>query len=199
MSNLAPVRLINVSIIAMIGWVGVGHAQMSDTDEMRVVQDVLSCRSLADSMERLVCLDRALPALAEAFPESALSKQEREELYARQAEQSRAAAEEAFGQSIEEKSSNVAQNNDASRVEEEKITTELKELGSVVKDVKYTPRGRAVVYFENGQVWKQLDSDTRKIRAKSAIGESVTVKKKLMGSHMMKIGNGRLVRVERLQ
>lgn len=200
MSICKPINLGAVSIIAMIGWSGAAFAQNSSVSEADAVQDVLSCRSLADPMERLVCLDTALPALANVFPESAMSAQERAALHARQAEQNKAAAEAAFGKSIEVQSAKVAQKQVTKDADDdEAMTSELTELGSTVKDMKFTPLGRAIVYFDNGQVWQQLNSDTRTLRASSSIGETVTVKKKLMGSHMMKIGNGRLVRVERLK
>ncbi len=200
MSICKPVSLGTVSVIVMIGCMGAAYAQNSSSSETDAVQDVLSCRNLADPMERLVCLDTALPALASVFPESAMSNEERAALQARQAEQNKAAAEAAFGQSIEVQSAKVAQKQVLADADDGTAkTSELTELGSTVKDMKFTSLGRAIVYFDNGQVWQQLASDTRKLRASSSIGETVTVKKKLMGSHMMKIGNGRLVRVERLQ
>jgi hypothetical protein len=41
---------------------------------------------------------------------------------------------------------------------------EVKELSATVVEFSKTPRGRAVFVLDNGQTWRQLDSDTTEVR-----------------------------------
>jgi hypothetical protein len=42
--------------------------------------------------------------------------------------------------------------------------TEVKEMSATVAEFSRTPRGRAVFVLDNGQVWRQLDSDAAEVR-----------------------------------
>ncbi len=176
-----------------------GAASAQDSVESdTAIQDVLACQALVHGVERLSCFDAAIPALSAAFPRSALSAEEIAQAKIRSEIQQKAAAESVFGKTLEDQSKDEVS---SAQINENAVATidELKEIASMVKTVEFTPLKKAIVYLDNGQIWRQLDSDTYKIRAKSSLGKEAIIKKKLMGSHMMSIGGGRLIRVTRIK
>ena len=76
---------------------------------------------------------------------------------------------------------------------------ELTEIGSTVASITVSASNRALITLENGQVWRQLNSSDLRIRADRSIGMPVTIRKAALGSHKMKIGEGRAFKVKRVQ
>jgi hypothetical protein len=65
----------------------------------------------------------------------------------------------------------------------EKVQEELPQsVTSKVTNVSRRPTGELVVTLENGQVWSQVTVDQR---ARVAAGDTVTVKKAALGSHLL--------------
>lgn len=186
-------QIFSLLVIGSVSSPALAETPMASVDQS--VQDVLACRTLSSNLERLTCLDAALPALASAFPEAEMTAEEKKEAEERQLEKKKMAAEAAFGQSINQKPIVVEKSVDPATAK----TEELQELNSVVSKVEFTNLGKAIIYLENGQVWRQLDSDSRKIRVKSSLGKQATLKKKLMGSYAIRISKGRSIRVRRIK
>lgn len=188
-------------VLCAAGISGMADAQeMSDPAKDASVQDVLACRVLVSNSERLACLDQAMPALANAFPVEKLSAQEQLEITVRQNEQTQKAAEKVFGQSINQQKTQTVEASNVERTVKRKVKKDqLREIASLVREVELTPYDKAIVYLENGQVWRQLDSDNVRVRSKIVVGKSVAIKKKIMGSYTMKISNERSFRVKRVK
>jgi hypothetical protein len=53
-----------------------------------------------------------------------------------------------------------------------------------------------VVTLENGQVWTQIQVD---VRARIAVGDTVTIKKAALGSHMLVTASRYATRVRRVK
>ena len=67
--------------------------------------------------------------------------------------------------------------------------------GKVAK-VSRQPAGELVVTLENGQIWTQVQVD---VRARVAAGDTVTVKKAALGSHLLVTANRYATRVRRVK
>jgi hypothetical protein len=119
------------------------------------------CRTIADSVERLACFDRAAAAPAAAVPPRV----------------------EDFGKPPVPRAPEVAQ-----------VSAGLREFAR-------TSQGRAVFVLDNGQTWRQLDSDTSRVH-EPAPGESVkvTVERGIFDTFNLSMsGRNGMVKVRRLQ
>jgi hypothetical protein len=78
---------------------------------------------------------------------------------------------------------------------------EVKEISATVAEFSRTPRGRAVFILDNGQVWRQIDSDSTEVRDPPA-GRAmrVTIGTGALGSYNLAIeGRAGSVKVRRLK
>jgi hypothetical protein len=71
-------------------------------------------------------------------------------------------------------------------------------ISAALKSFSYTALGRVIVTLGNGQVWRQIDGDNAKFRAKQ--GDLITIARGLFGSYNMTVGdhNG-LYKVRRVE
>lgn len=141
---------------------------------------VLDCyRELVRSV---VDLDRSIQSMAEGPEQSAVEPAIRAEVET----SPKQLYEDEFG---------------AERLEERIAESRKQKLTLRVDSVAKTLRGRLVIIFDNGQVWRQLDSDTTVIPLPNEPrGREATIKRGLMGGYQMKIdGSGRQFRVLRVQ
>ena len=69
-------------------------------------------------------------------------------------------------------------------------------ISGTVARVARQPAGEFVVTLENGQVWTQLQVDAR---ARIAVGDTVTIKKAALGSHLLVTANRYATRVRRVK
>ena len=73
---------------------------------------------------------------------------------------------------------------------------ELKELAAVVTDVQKAGHGDLVVWLDNGQVWRQTNTPTLKLK----VGDAIVVRKAAFGSFKMKKASANTtMRVSRIQ
>lgn len=77
----------------------------------------------------------------------------------------------------------------------EKAKVEMPEsVTDKVAAVGHKPTGELVVTLANGQVWLQIDSDSR---ARVGVGQTVTIKKASLGSYLLVGPDNRATRVRR--
>lgn len=69
-------------------------------------------------------------------------------------------------------------------------------LTEAVASVRNKPTGEFVVTLANGQVWSQLQADTR---AKVSAGDTVTIRKAALGSHLLVTSGKIATRVRRIK
>ena len=77
---------------------------------------------------------------------------------------------------------------------------ELQSITATASEFARTPRGKALFVLDNGQVWRQLDSDGSAVLDPPARGFKVTIERGAFGSYNLTIeGRGGLVKVTRLR
>jgi hypothetical protein len=78
---------------------------------------------------------------------------------------------------------------------------ELAQITAVVREFFKTPHGGAVFVLDNGQTWRQLESDNVAVREPDpGKALNVTISRGLFGSYNLAIeGRNRVVKVRRLQ
>jgi len=169
---------------------------VSAQTEDQAVADVLACQAVKGAKARLRCFEAALPALREVHPGAVALAGER-------AEAARlAAAEQAkneFG--LYESDKDVASNeyekeafgaNDLPASVRADEDDEVKSVEGLAVEVGKNNRGKLFVILDNGQVWRQIDGDkSSPYIPRNAEGLPVVVKKGLMGSYFIKVGDAK--------
>ena len=76
----------------------------------------------------------------------------------------------------------------------------LDEIKSGVTEVYFSPFGRFIVTLANGQIWRQLDSDTGRARFNKNGGDTVTISRGFIGSYNLVVdGHNGLFKVARIK
>lgn len=173
--------IVAATAVVSIGFSGGAAAQ-------NLATGLVECRGISDNSDRLECFDQLANALdAENLPVSAFMEGG-EDLPVEPV----LTAEERFG------SEDLPQTVERKRKEREK----LKSLTAAVVDIGRNGRGKYVVILDNGQVWRQLNADTNRLRVPKAGAEgmSAEVKRKKLGGHSLYLnGDNRSIRVERIK
>ena len=159
---------------------GIGGANAQD-----LATGLVQCREINDDDDRLDCFDNlarglnaqsvvAAAPVPEAPPEPELTEEER------------------FGM------------DDLPKAQKEKREKreKTKSITAQVLDIARNGRGKYVVILENGQIWRQLNADTTKLRvsSKGAEGATVEIKRKTFGGHSLRLdGDNRSIKVERIK
>ena len=77
---------------------------------------------------------------------------------------------------------------------------ELQSITATASEFARTPRGKALFVLDNGQVWRQLDSDVSTVLDPPARGFKVTIERGAFGSYNLTIeGRSGLVKVARVR
>jgi hypothetical protein len=131
------------------------------------------CAAMADDRDRLACYDSIFgrPGASAAAPAAAAA----------------ASPEADFG--LTEAARRAREPAESTEKFPDSIT------GTVAK-VSRQPAGELIVTLENGQVWTQLQVDPR---ARVAAGDTVTIKKAALGSHMLVTPSRYATRVRRVK
>jgi hypothetical protein len=129
-----------------------------------------ACASLRRDSERLACFDKAVGALRAGQSTSAVS------------------AENMFGANSEN-AQTAAELRDANR-------EELKQISGTVTSLRRTDDGMIVLELDNGQVWRQQDSDVRML---VTMGDKVTIVRASMGTFRIADKTGRFARFKRVR
>src|SRR5690606_2343880 len=83
---------------------------------------------------------------------------------------------------------------------DERRDAEQEILRARIVDFVELHRGRLVVTLDNGQMWRQLDVDSRKVRLEEGEPVDVEIRRSGFGGYRMKIGdNRRILSVERIR
>lgn len=162
----------------------------------RALDAVIQCSALADDAARLKCFDEAAGAA-----KVALAPPSREEQTAGFGQTGPAAGEEDDGVSIfgltlwEATTEEEFGAERIQRTEEGQITA----VTALVTEFAYTPGGDAIVFLDNGHVWRQTDGPKIYFSSDPA-ARSVTISKELMGGYMLRVGElNRGYRIKRVK
>lgn len=143
-----------------------GTAYAADT----LPAPIEACASLLRDTERLACYDKAVAALRRGDEVTPLT------------------AENMFGASTANTPAGGGQ--DAVKREE------LKQITGTVTSLRRTDDGMIVIELDNGQTWRQQDSDVRMMVAK---GDTVTIVRASMGTFRIADKTGRFARFKRVR
>ncbi len=189
---------------------GVGPALAEEPNA--AIARMLACDFVDGSKARLKCFDAALAALRSAYPEAAaLANAEREEIARLAAQQKEADFGLRTGESDlnsfveaadpgadgEAQDAPPAESGDKpARLAEEEIDS----IDSTAVTAGRNNAGRVFVVLENGQIWRQLKSDSsRPIISRDGEGQTVSIRRGALGSFFVKIGKTPAFRAERIK
>lgn len=169
--------------------------------EAEAIDRTIACRDIENDLDRLKCLDNAAETLAVTRiireEEIAEKKQEERSLFglgkpkdkSQEKREVVAETEEEFGGEYLPKN---RLENDASR---------LKKISAKVAEIRVNRFGKVTLTLDNGQVWRQLDSDNKTIRfGKEDKLYTARVKRSTFGNYMLTIEElKRTIRVKRIE
>lgn len=122
-------------------------------------------------------------------------------------------AEDAFGaervQQVErkQKSEKTKEEQEIDEFGEERLekthkkVRKTKRVELAVADISKSVRGAIIVIFENGQIWRQLNSDNTTVPLPRSLNDvTAEIKRNFFGTYLMRIkGSGRWIKVSRLK
>ncbi len=184
-----------VSVVAILS-VFVGAAAFAQSSEDQAIRQAIACREINDDLERLRCLDAATESLS-------AMRTAREEAVTEQKQNDR----ENFGlASVGQAKTDDSKNNDSTaklsavEIEEdfgaeaipdvvlEKEEKRLKSITAKVTKIDFNPYGQVTLTLENGQIWRQVDSDGKKLRLRGKNRTyTASVKRGAVGSYRLTI------------
>jgi len=148
---------------------------------------IAKCADIADATERLKCFDAAMPGVKNALaaPASEAPSKSLLEWFGFSRPPATATKAEDFGKPPPEP----------------RPGEEIDAITSTVLEFAKTPRGKAVFILENGQVWRQIDSDTTPVPdPERGTRMAVKIERGFLGSYNLTIGGRNiLVKVNRLK
>ena len=86
------------------------------------------------------------------------------------------------------------------QTKEEKQESQLQATGMVITRYEWVPYERMVVYFENGQVWRQIKGDKNRIRTSLKRNQTADITESSMSGYTLRLNEIRKsIRVERIR
>ena len=195
------------AVIARVSALLIGAGLFGTTVLAEPVEELVACRAIEEDAARLACFDALADRLAVGPETPAASVSEpladSPEVESPPLAQAPSVIVPPSASPVVEKtpeqSAVDAFGGDRLAKTKDDKPKKLTEISTKVADLQFTSLKKAIVTLENGQVWRQLDSDSTRVRKKTAIGAEVTIKKASFGSHKMKIDGGRSFRVKRVR
>lgn len=163
-----------------LGAATLGAAQPAKTSRPEALNRLTACRALADATERLACYDREVAAVDAAEARKDLVVVDREQL--------RKTRRTLFGLTLPNLSVFGDDNDD-----EEAISR----LESTIKRASQTPYRKWVFTLEDGAQWEQTDSRNLGVTPKP--GDSIKIRKAVLGSYLANVKDQVAIRVRRLR
>ncbi|MGN6058401.1 MAG: hypothetical protein ACTHOI_07435 [Sphingomicrobium sp.] len=165
------------TILAVTAVSGVEARSIPNTGTPQSVQQLIACRSIADSAQRLACYDRQSDALS-----TALAKKE---VVVIDKARATAAKKSLFGFSIPNFGGIFGGNED-----------EVKEIASTVTRVSQDPYGAYVVTLADGSTWYQQDDAPLGLGPEK--GDKIVVRRGSFGAFYLSINGQPGIRVKRI-
>lgn len=171
-----------LGLIALVWAAGATAAAAQTTPPRAQALDQLAtCRSIADGAQRLACYDTAATALDEAERTGQVVVLDRE-----QVQETRRGL---FGFELP----SMAMFN---RRGESTPEDEIDNVSFVVRSAREIRDGEWIFTMENGSVWRQIDG---RMWGRPRAGEPAVVRRAAMGSYLMNVGDAPAIRVRREQ
>ena len=163
------------------------------------MQKLYECRAMVDITSKANCYDTAMDAFDAARQAGDIATVTREDIEDVQ--------KDSFGFHIPSlpKIGAIFGGGDKKKDKSGKAKREtvVKEITSPITKIDVTALGRVIFTLENGQVWRQLDSDSNKLRAKAIKRKDpkiAHIKKASLGSYVLQVnGKGLRAKVKRVK
>jgi hypothetical protein len=166
---MSPYAFFAVSLIPLSA-----AAALADDETPKAYGDLIACRAIEDSAARLACFDNASAQLEKA--------REAKEVLLVETEEVRKARKEGFGGAQRDLPGT------------EGVIEDIDEISTTFESVGNLGYGKWQFTIPNGGTWQTTDALTKIPK----VGEAITIRKGFGGSFMMRIGNGRITRVKRI-
>jgi hypothetical protein len=173
--------------MVLAGIVPLAHA--AEREETDAVAAALACRQIVDSQARLACFEASMSGLEAAFPEAVLAPEERV-VVQEEKKRRRLIDRFGFGGGAEPAPTKVEQ------VEAAPEALDAISLGVI--ETGTTRNGKLIVIMENGQVWRQIDSDPARVRVPRG-DLTAEIKTGTFSSHSMRLNDGKWFKVRRVR
>lgn len=174
MSRVAN-SLIGIAVLGLAAAVPASAQEIPKTATPKLFEDVVNCRAIQDSAERLACYDRGVAALDTA--------QKSNELYVADKAAMKEARRGLFGFSLPKL-----------KIFGDQDLGELDELETTIAAVSSGQRGY-IFTLADGARWMQTD---KKYMDRPKIGAKIRIKKAALGSYMANIEKRTGFRIERM-
>ena len=150
------------------------------------------CRPVENDLHRLMCYDAAVDALHKKHAVTQPVAQ------VKTAQQIKPKAPQVHVAPVSPEQKVVANSaaNTEFGLEHKNIAKEgdSQELVSIISAVKKAPRGELILTLDNGQVWRQLGTDSFRVQS----GQTVIISRGMLNSFLLKIeGKNKSIRVKR--
>lgn len=174
MSRVAR-SLIGIAVLGLVAAVPASAQDMPKTATPKLFEDVVQCRAIQDSVQRLACYDRGVAALETA--------QKSNELYVADKAAMKEARRGLFGFSLPRM-----------KIFGDEDLGDLDELETTIAGVGTGQRGY-IFTLPDGARWAQTD---KRYMDKPKVGAKIKIEKAALGSYMASINKKPGVRVERI-
>ena len=175
--DMSPVAhsLIAISVLGLVAAAPASAQNMPKTATPKIFENVVQCRAIQDSAERLACYDRGVAALDTA--------QKSNELYVADKTAMKEARRGLFGFSLP-----------SLKIFGDEDLGDLDELETTIAGVSSGQRGY-VFTLPDGARWAQTD---KRYMDRPKVGAKIKIEKAVLGSYMASINGKSGVRVERI-
>lgn len=191
-----------LTLTAVIGFTAFA-AQANAQSEEAAVDAAIECLSIDAAEERLACLEAAATTLKRTRiirEEEIIADEKRE----RDNFGLAGGAENEEARSASTRSADEVDEFGAEAVAEKRKERDNKRLNKInakIVEVRVNNLGKVTLSLDNGQVWRQLNSDDKRVlfRDDNTL-YTATVKRSLMGNYMLKVNElKRTIRVRRIK
>ena len=173
----------NAALSAILAALIVATTAAAQPSETEAVDDAIACLSVQGDGERLACLEKAAQTLK-------VTRIVREEEAAAAEENEKAN----FGLAGDSSPEQVAEAPDefggegVDAIRRDKDGKRIKSIKAKIVEVRLNPRNVATVSLENGQVWRQLNSDDKILRfGNKERLLTAKVKRGVLGNYMLTV------------
>ncbi|GAA3903146.1 hypothetical protein GCM10022276_22290 [Sphingomonas limnosediminicola] len=169
--------------LMVVGLIGVSFAAAAEarpipnTGTPQTIQQLIACRAIADSAQRLACFDRQTDVLNQAIA--------KKEVVVIDKQRATAAKRSLFGFSIPDFGGLFGGGGD-----------EIKEIASTVTRVQKDPYGALIVTLADGSTWAQQDDSQLGLPPEK--GDKVVVHRGSFGAFFLRVGSQPGIRVKRV-
>jgi hypothetical protein len=159
-------------------------------------QELAKCSAIPDASTRLACYDALMPRIRAALAAgpAELSRSDQTSLFG-------LTLPDIFGSSTPQAPQEFGANDMPQPPPPPGVPQPLDSITATVTEYATTPLGKFIVFLDNGQVWRQQESDGGTIHFKTKPGENkVTISRGVLGSYVLQLnGSNKIFKVNRVK